>query len=54
MVIPDPSKVRRQPETEAVDPELSDAMKARMTARYRCDAGIDMMLCRSQRPNRTH
>ena len=31
LVAPDAFKVRCQPETEAVDTELSDAMKARMT-----------------------
>jgi hypothetical protein len=31
MVAPDPSKVRRQAKTDAVEPELSDAMKARMS-----------------------
>jgi hypothetical protein len=32
---PEELKVNRQPKTDAVDPELTDAMKARMGARSR-------------------
>jgi hypothetical protein len=32
LVAPDVSKVRHQQETEAVDPELRDAMKSRMNS----------------------